>query len=280
MNCRYDRQSEDYLVDGEKCRHDEYGDPTNHCTARRTCANHIGQSEHTCARCIGRTRQDLRRIVELAPLMLAQAIGTGVDGEAANLAGPGVDPRGWSERRMAMLHHLLAWEAGGRITERQYVHARGMMEDDDDQHPYVVLTRWHLMFSEDYGHTLPTRMSVMDSGAYLERTLPRVAQDPEQDFRLFRDEIRKCRSHLEAVIRNGSGVERGAPCPMCEAPAPKLTRSYGHWCEEDECERIHYADESGDRWTCPRDRGHWWSEEDYRRWVADVYEVARQGESA
>lgn len=32
---------------------------------------------------------------------------------------------------------------------------------------------------------------------------------------------------------------------------------------------------SDDRWVCPRNREHQWSEYDYRRWVADVYEAAR-----
>jgi len=32
--------------------------------------------------------------------------------------------------------------------------------------------------------------------------------------------------------------------------------------------------------VCPRDRKHEWTEEEYRKWVADVYEVARREESA
>ena len=48
-----------------------------------------------------------------------------------------------------------------------------------------------------------------------------------------------------------------------------------HWCENEDCQKLHYADDSGDRWVCPRNRDHWWSEEDYRRWVADVYEANR-----
>ena len=66
-----------------------------------------------------------------------------------------------------------------------------------------------------------------------------------------------------------------APCPMCATPAPRLNREYGHWCEDEDCQKLHYADDSGDRWVCPRNRDHWWSEEDYRRWVADVYEANR-----
>jgi len=88
MNCRWDRDREEYLRDDEPCRVDDYGDPTRHCTARRSCANHVGPAELTCARCVGRTRGDVRRIVDLAPLMVVQAISGGVESEAAWLAGP------------------------------------------------------------------------------------------------------------------------------------------------------------------------------------------------
>lgn len=269
MSCRYDREAEDYLNDGQPCRVDDYGDPTKHCTARRSCSQHIGRDELTCARCIGRVRAKIRRIVSLTPLMLTQALRAGIDSDAANLAGPATDVRHWTERRLAMRTHLLTWERLGRITEKQYFHARATMEDDDEDHPYTVLTRWHMMLAEDYGHWLPDRMSVTDSAAYLDRNLGRVAQDPEQDFPLIRREITHCAEHLEAVIRNQSGTERGAPCPDCRdaGRVVRMRRVYGHWCDHEECEQIHYADDSGDVWVCPVDRGHWMTPEGYAQWL-------------
>jgi hypothetical protein len=271
MSCRWDRDAEDYLVDGAPCRTDDYGDPTRHCSARRTCANHIGHGELTCARCIGRTRVDLHVIRDLAALMLPVALGAGVNSEAANLAGPATDVRTWSERRTAMKAHLLAWEALGRISERQYAHARATMEDDDEQHPYTVLTRWQMMLAEDYAHPLPERLTTDTAGDYLERNLHRLAQDDEQDFPLFACEIRRCRSHLESVMVNSRTPERGAPCPDCrdEDRVVRMVREYGHWCMAEDCERIHYADDSGDRWVCPRNRDHWRTHEDYSRWLED-----------
>ena len=113
--CRYDADTGAYLVDGEPCRTDDYGDPTHHCQARRTCANHIGPDELTCARCVSRTRIDLRRIVDLAPLMAVQALGTGVNSEAAMLAGPAADPEAWmwtqAARRRRILERFIEEEA-------------------------------------------------------------------------------------------------------------------------------------------------------------------------
>jgi hypothetical protein len=48
----------------------------------------------------------------------------------------------------------------------------------------------------------------------------------------------------------------------------------GHWCDDPECCREHYPADP-DRYVCPRNRDHSWTEEDYRRWVADVYEANR-----
>src|SRR3954464_6223204 len=64
MSCRYDREREEYLVDGEPCKRDDYGDPTRHCGSR-WCSQHVYGQEIICARCVGRTRRHLRRAVEV-----------------------------------------------------------------------------------------------------------------------------------------------------------------------------------------------------------------------
>jgi hypothetical protein len=285
VTCRWDREAEAYLADGEPCRTDDYGDPTVHCTARRACGNHVGRGELTCAQCVGRVRQDIRTIVARSAELLPEAVERGVvTTEALNLASPAADVRTWSERRVAMKAHLLTWEALARITAKQYVHARATMEDDDEHHPYTVLTRWELMLREDYDQPRTTPTSISAAADYLERTLPRLAQDPEQDFRNFRNEIRKCRSHLEATLRDSQTPERGAPCPDCLAAGRvvKLDREYPHWCDDEACERIHYSvmmdkhgeivpDTTHDRWVCPR--GHWRSHEDYQRWIEERHDA-------
>ena len=261
MNCRYDRESKQYmLADGDPCRVDEYGDPTNHCKARVNCAQHIGQDEQTCIRCLNRARTNIRQIVLLSTLMMPVALGKGVNSEAANLAGPAADVDAWSWRKVAAKQGR-AWHVS-------------LVEEDDEHHPYTVLTRWQLMLSEDYGHPLPQAMSIMGAGAYLERNLGMVAQDPEQDFALLARELKTCRAHLEAVLGDAERAEKGQPCPSCrdEDKLVRLRREWGHWCEAEDCEKLHYLDDSGDRWVCPRNHQHWWTEQDYRRYVDDVYD--------
>jgi hypothetical protein len=255
--CRWDHAQGVYLHDGEPCRTDEYGDPTVHCTARRSCANHVGRGELTCARCIARTRADLGRIVALEPLLTTAALAAGVNSEAANLAGPATDAEAWSWHKVS-------------AKQGRYWHA-SLIEDDDEHHPYAVLTRWEFMLREDYEQPRSDETSTCRARAYLDLVLHRLAQDHAQDWTLFAREIRACREHLEAVLGNSLKPETGAPCPDCKAAGHvvPMRREYPHWCEADDCERFHYADESYDRWVCPRDRDHWRTHEDYSRWVEE-----------
>lgn len=271
--CKWDRDTETYLTaDGEPCRRDDNGDPTRHCTARRSCAMHVYGDEITCARCVSRTRQDIRAITEQTPLLMVAALGGGVNSEAANLAGPAADVEAWSWRKVAARQGV-AWHVS-------------LLEDDDEKHPYTVLTRWEFMLREDYRQQREDASSVSRAADYLDWTLHRMAQDREQDFPLMAREIHKCRSHLESVLHNSSRPERGAPCPECTSQAsglgPRLVRKYPHWCTDPECtQQFHYStvldgltgearpDTAGDWWVCPRDRDHAWSHEDYQRWVEE-----------
>lgn len=294
-SCKWDRDAEQYLTDdGEPCKRDEHGDPTKHCTARRTCSQHIGRDELTCARCVGRTRQDARTIRELSALLPTAAMSDGVNSEAANLAGPAADYRVFSARRQIDKDWIYAniqqsardWCIDDKCPQRHFKtskgnrwHKRGLenaladlVADDDEWHPYSVLTRWHLMLAEDYGHPLPEVLSVGAAVEYLDRHLGRVAQDPGQDFPLLARELRKCRQHLESVLHNDTRQERGAPCPDCaqEEKFVRLQREYAHWCEDEDCAKFHFATDEHDRWVCPRNRKeHVWSEGDYRKWVEE-----------
>lgn len=260
MSCKYDRTAGEYLTpDGEPCRTDDYGDPTRHCTARRTCTQHVGPDELTCARCIGRARTNLRRIPVVSRLMMLVALEDGVNSEAANLAGPAADPEAWSWRKVAARQGK-SWHLS-------------LIEDDDEEHPYLVLGRWDLMLREDYDQPSDEPVSIANAAAYIESQLGRVAQDDGQDFPLLAREIRKCRQHLERVLRTAQSRQRGAPCPDCTSEetgvGPRLVREYGHWCEDEACERIHHTDDSDDRWVCPRNRDHWWDVESYANWIEE-----------
>lgn len=261
MSCRWDKDAEDYLLDdGTPCRYDEHGDRTNHCTARRSCRGHVGPRELTCARCLGRARMDIRAIPGLAALMLPMSLGGSVDSEAVNLDGPAADPEAWSWRKVAA-------RKGGTW------HV-SLEEDDDERHPFGVLSRWVWMLSEDYNGERTVPESTKDAADYLDRVLSRVAQDDEQDFPLLAREVRKVRRHLDSVLRNSHEPVRGAPCPDCadaqpDKPAPRLAREWGHWCDAAECERVHYHDDSGDLWVCPRDRTHWRTVAEYEAYLTE-----------
>lgn len=247
MTCRYDSDTQTYLIDGEPCRRDDYGDPTNHCTARKTCSQHIGPNEQTCARCIGRVRQDIRNIVEQAALMLPEAIITGVNSQAANLAGPAADVEAWS------WHKVTAKQ--GRIWHMS------LIEEDDDFHAFTVLTRWAWMISNAYDHPTPDVWTVTNAADYLDRQLGRIAQDTDQDFTDLAAEIRKCRRRHEAVLHNSDAPERGAPCPTCKDAGKfvRLVREYAHWCTSPDCEQFHFITDDADVWVCPRNKDHWWT---------------------
>ena len=250
-----------------------------HCTATRKCAWHPAAGEITCGRCINQVRRNLRWITALGALMETGAESDGIDSEAANLAGPGADPRILTARRVLLKRHITELLPP---THWQRAYA-ALVPEDDDRHPYNVTTRWHMMLAEDYGHDLPDRMTTSAAVAYLDRNLHRIANDDEQDFPLLAREIRKCRQHMEAALHNGRQPEQGAPCRSCVdvegKAAPRLRLERGHWCDDPECERLHYdqtydadaetwvPDTSGDRWVCPRNRDHWWSQADYERWV-------------
>lgn len=251
-----------------------------HCTGKRNCSWHLPEGVKTCGRCLADVRQHLRWIGDLSALVAVQALADGVNSEAANLAGPGADPRALTEWRVARKSYLRAYEGVGRITETQHLHALEALTDTDDQnHPYAVLTRWQMMIAEDYGHELPARrLTVLGALAYLDRQLYRIANDEEQDFLLLKGEVKDCRKHLETVLHNDDRRDRGVPCPTCkvgshnekcqnpECPGcliVRLERHYAHFCKGADCQRFHYTDDSSDVWMCPRNSDHWWGHRGY-----------------
>ena len=128
--CKWDREAEAYLNDGEPCKRDEYGDPTNHCTARRTCAQHIGKGELTCARCLGRTRTMLKRLVDLAALYLPAAIEAGrVDRETVSLAGPVAHYGTWEWRHNKRKDEILGAYPDDDTRAMKYL---GMLAEEHD----------------------------------------------------------------------------------------------------------------------------------------------------
>lgn len=250
-----------------------------HCQHKKSCANHVNVGEITCARCLGRVRRTLKRIVTLAPFAgVLVGEGTSIDSELVNLAGPAADPYAWAERKSTERAGLFTAFRAADITEQQLDKALEAIEEDDDLHPVNLLTRWEMMLREDYDQPTRAPATLVGAAAYLDRTLSRVAQDPEQDFPYLAKQLRDCKDHLELAESLSLRKRRGAPCPVCienrpegsEDKAPNLQLERGHWCEDPTCERIHWPQDP-DVWRCPRNRDHAWSDEDYRRRVDDVY---------
>lgn len=191
--------------------------------------------------------------------MMLIALEDGVDSEAANLAGPAADPEAWSWRKVAARQGK-SWHLS-------------LVEDDDEEHPYIVLGRWDMMLREDYDQPSDVPLTIANAAAYIDGQLGKVAQDDGQDFPLLSREIRQCCTHLERVLRSAMLKQRGAPCPDCTSEetgvGPKLVREYGHWCEDEDCDRLHYLDDSADRWVCPRDSKHEWTLKAYSDYIEE-----------
>ena len=279
MTCRYDKAAERHLLRThlpacdsrdcqgcEPCLRDANGNPVRHCTARIGCNGHLGEYEQTCPGCIEEVRTTLRVIVDLAAdALLEEAIEAGVDSEAVYLAGPACDPEAWSWRKVTARQggpwHMSQGDSASKLDP----------DEDDEHHPYSVLTRWEFMLREDYGQQRTDATSIVSAAKYLTDMLPRLANDDGQDWRLFAHELNACRNHLESVIHDSRAPEMGAPCPACTTANTKGKPLVKHYRNIDE--RTGKVDPSGalDWWGCRDDDAHWWNDEDYRLRVAAGY---------
>ena len=140
--------------------------------------------------------------------------------------------------------------------------------------PYTCLTLHERTIREDLGHDDTTLVSDSIAGvagylAWVLTDLARAEDHTETLTSLLADSGRLL-AHAEAARSNSTTPERGIPCPDCvtegkkrEQDAPRLVRHYGHWCVKHGCDRLHYLDDSGDVWRCPREPEHEWSHKDY-----------------
>lgn len=263
-SCRYDRESKKHLtrehltecVDPEckgcrPCTHEE-GSPVRHCRTRLRCTSHLGWTDQTCPECLGKIRGNLTGLVETLALMPEEAEEQGVNSEAANLAGPHAD------YVRAQWRLINADRAGEKV------------EELDMTDPYTCLTLHERTIREDLGHdeTLLVSDSVAGSAGYLSWVLTDLARAEEhiETLSALMADSGRLLAHAEAARSNSRTPERGIPCPECvdaEKDAPRLVRHYGHWCVKQGCDRLHYLDDSGDVWRCPREPDHEWSHVDY-----------------
>ena len=284
------------------CTHDQDGAEIRHCATvhgrephRRGCTGHLrGDQAQTCTRCVSRVRADLTALEQLTALMSIEATVQGIESEALSLAGPAADPYTFEARRV--IARTAAWDRyEANLDEGALAKAFAEIPEWDRRHPVGLMRYWDMTLRKAYSEPTKLRHTLSRLIAYAFSVLERFAQDPDQDFQLFADEVRDCRQHLEAVRRDSRRPQRGAPCWLCKpdekGAQPALVLRRGHWCDKDDCNRQHAACEPtcadehhtstckpdcgishphdfGDRWVCPRDSSHRWSDEDYRKGVA------------
>lgn len=269
MTCRWDRGARQHLtaehlpdcttvacLGCQPCATDDDGNPTRHCRARTRCTSHLDWTEHACPRCVGKVRDGLTAVVDLMTLMPDEAAEQGIDSEPANLAGPHAD-------YVTAQWRLVNADRAGQI-----------VEELDLRDPYTCLTMHERAVREHLGHDgdVLVSSSIERSADYLAWALTDLARDEDGALLLasLLGDLRVLVVHMEAALRDARTPERGAPCPTCvgaERGAPRLVRVYGHWCLKPDCARVHYLDDTADRWVCPADSDHWWDMADYRRWV-------------
>lgn len=229
--------------------------PESHCGECRK-GTHLGFGEHTCPECVGKVRATLRSLLELYAALPAEAVVRGATSEAANLYGPATDAEAWSYRKAARSLRLGV--------------PMSTLEDDDTNHPVFVLDGWIRALGEDYADHPDRQLTLSEAVDWIDKRLGRIANDVGQDFGQFRREVNHCRVHMESVLHDGEQVERGVPCPTCR----RLIEQDG---SSDKAPRLRLerrdTDRTGasDRWQCPDDRDHWWSEADYRLRVGTDY---------
>lgn len=322
--CRYDSDADTYLLpshlprcDAGRCRgcqpceKDDNGNPTRHCEGRRYCAGHLDDAHpRVCPKCIGKVRETLKRTQLLSELTIVEALGAGLESEAAYLAGPSADPEARAYVGQSYLtgrlcrctpretcpgrlpapagplchtcrstwpyeHTSCGWIIGPRCPDA----LAWLEEKDDPHHPTLVLARCELSVRDLLNHPRPTgrdtgvevAFSITRSVSYLDWALTDIAQRDDFDWSGFAGELNACITHLETVLHNSWEPETGAPCPVCST---RLERRYASHTQIVDGEQVTVGDTSGagDQWKCPNKAcGASWQEADYRLRVGTDY---------
>lgn len=212
MTCKWVASDQPRVLTG---RHDE--DCTDEgcrgcqpCNERH-CAicgrSHVDQI--TCAGCISHTREDLREVVVLSHAMPDEAATAGIESEAFHLTGPTANPEAWRQR--------------GRYGHK-YDHDTRLGED----HQLWVLGTWDLAVTEHYGHTRTAAITETSAADYLGRNLTDLAQDPDFAFEDLASDLRRCRSHLEAVLHDQrQGDRANIACFDCGGTLERRIGTHG-----------------------------------------------------
>lgn len=215
-----------------------------HC---RVCG--IAHADGACPECVGATRDDLREIARLCGELPEEVEHRGIDGEAMVLLGPAADPEARG--------HLEASIAAGRVPA-DYLDAA-----DGDNHPLFVLGTWDMVWRDALEHDEPEdRLTIASAVDYLDRQMTYMAGYEHVPFEDFARDLRRCRTHVEAVLHDGEQVDTGAPCLRCGV---RQVREWGKL-------------QAADGWRCPKCRT-FSTPAQYALAVRDDYETQRDADA-
>lgn len=260
-DCRWGGRDEPRRIPGRHvsgCADDECAG-CQPCTERHCAVCRRAHADGTCPECVATTRDDLASIRLMCGALPEEVAHRGVNGEAMMLLGASADPEAWQ--------HVQASYLAGRLPEGWFEASHGRdcptLRNEpcvgcagDELHPLTVVGTWEMVWRDFLEHETDERVTVEGAAGYLDRNLAYMADRGDVPFEDFARDLRRCRGHLEDVLRDGEQIEQGAPCPACDRP---LIKVYGE-------------KEIYDRWKCPNRRcGEWYLDHEYRRWVTADY---------
>ena len=190
------------------------------CTRAHCRVCYRDHSATVCGGCMTAIRDDLADIRRMHAALPTEAIHRGVNGEAMSLLGPVADPEAWG-------HH----EASAKVGRT----AEQWTDGNDYLHPLWVTATWADVYREAFDDPEPATPEVETECAYLNRKLTDIAGYPHVPVEDMARDLRKCRGHLEDVLRDGDRPDTGAPCVQC---ATRLER--------------HVTDDGREWWWCGR----------------------------
>lgn len=268
--CRYAGRTEPRVLPGRHtgtCRDPEclgcQPCDRSHC---RVCG--VAHVAGACPECMAETREALREIGRLCGSLPEEVEHRGVEGEAMMLLGPAADPEARG--------HLEASALAGRIDPRSIEgdHLRGCRDGHclgcaGQLHPAFTLGRWEDVWRDALDHDPPAEVFDMAATVdYLDRTMAYMSTWPHVPFEEFARDMRRCLSHLEAVLHEGEQIDQGAPCMTCNTDLRRVWK--GDMMPWSGKHLLHPEKAREDGWACPRCR-RWHTENQYRAAVLNLH---------
>lgn len=209
----------------------------------------------TCAKCVGRVRNDLREITGLTRRLRDQAANGGVNGrliaaldipggDALVLIAPTAEPVG----HMRQMFHR-------QELDLDVTHLDDELSADPDP-PRNVFAELEQHWRHQLGQPRADGpVSLHTSWRYLDQQITRAAQTPGIEFADTAHDVAAVRRRLEALLRDGDRLQTGAPCVRCSRSLVRVTDATGGLT---------------DRWKCPQCAQRY-TRDQYANAVTDSY---------